>query len=229
VKCIVRAGAEGEGGPQAEAAASTAGSTESAVDARGPPSVEAEDSTRSKAHDFMSRLVDRAIEEDKVADKEDGDDGVTNTITTTDDASTIITHQATDASTDDQDTPLALLQQAVGSVSAPLSPTPAVPAVKAHDEGGAGGEGKASSMSEPPAAKGGKERSETLHVYLKSAVFKYLTADEGSSERTALVPVISNLLDFSQDEQDRATEVAAAQSNESGIVGRAWGWMSPAR
>ena len=97
VKCIVRAGAEGEGGPQAEAAASTAGSTESAVDARGPPSVEAEDSTRSKAHDFMSRLVDRAIEEDKVADKEDGDDGVTNTITTTDDASTIITHQATDA------------------------------------------------------------------------------------------------------------------------------------
>ena len=74
--------------------------------------------------------------------------------------------------------------------------------------------------------------SETLHVYLKSAVFKYLTADEGSSERSALVPVISNLLDFSKEEQDRAVEVAAIQSNESGVVGRVFGtlgWMSPAR
>ena len=74
--------------------------------------------------------------------------------------------------------------------------------------------------------------SEFLQVYLKSAVFKYLTADEGSSERSALVPVISNLLDFSKEEQDRAVEVAALQSNESGVVGRVFGtlgWMSPAR
>ena len=125
----------------------------------------------------------------------------------------------------DENSSLSLLQQAVSGISTSLS----------EDSGAEEAKCLPGASSIPQPIESDKDRdsatveSETLHTYLKTAVFKYLTADEGSSERTALVPVISNLLKFSKEEQDRAIEVAAAQSNENGIVGRAWGWMSPAR